>query len=120
MNDTHRPAEPAGDDKEGSKGFAGVARRLNDLYPRRRRPISRQLVYKWFQNRHYNRFPEPVSTAGTGTGRPVFDLQAVEKWYASYRSHHGGEPPIEQHVSPAAAPDTRPTSQNEGENPLAA
>lgn len=90
MSDKERPAEPgAGDDGTARRGgFAKAAERLNELYPVRRRPISRQLVHKWWLFRHSNGFPESVESTGSGNGgkgRPVFDLTAVETWYAKYQ-----------------------------------
>ena len=113
MNEDHGPAEPAGDDKEGPTGFAGVARWLNREYPNRKRPISRQLVHKWYLYRHHNGFPASIAT----TGRPAFDITDVEQWYVKYRSSHG-EPHIRRRT-PHTLPENRP-AQNEGENPLAA
>lgn len=122
MNNDHRPAQPGGDDKEtSSAGFAAVARRLNELFPERPRPISRQLVHKWFLHRHYNGFPAAFP-AGSGMGRPVFDMEAVVDWYISHRRHHGGEPLIEQTASPAPliGKDSPPPSETGAEGTLAA
>lgn len=86
------PAEPVvGDNGKSEGGFAEIARQLNDLYPNRPRPISRQLVHKWWMFRHYNAFPEAVKTKGStnGQGRPVFDVENVIDWYASYLRHRG-------------------------------
>lgn len=113
MNEDHDPAEPAGDDKEEPRGFAGVAKWLNKHYPNRKRPISRQLVHKWYLYRHHNGFPGSVTTMG----RSAFDLEDVEKWYVKFRSSHG-DPGI-QRQTPREATENRP-AQNEGENPLAA
>lgn len=92
MNDKECPAEPVVDDDGtgGRGGFTKVAERLNTLHPTRTRPISRQLVHKWWMYRHFNAFPDAVMSAGTangGKGRPLFDIPAVEAWYASYRQH---------------------------------
>lgn len=116
MNEEQRPAEPAGDDKEDScAGFAGLARFLNEEFPERRRPISRQLVHKWFLYRHHNGFPGPVSMAGGG-GRPEFSKQDVHKWYIRFRSNHG-DPQIEQRNTPS--PENR-AIRNDGGDSLAA
>jgi len=90
MNDKERPAEPAAGDKEDPArgGFAEVAKRLNREDPDRQRPISRQLVHKWWINRHFNRFPEAVETIGSGNGgqgRARFDIETVVDWYIKYR-----------------------------------
>jgi hypothetical protein len=94
MTDKERPAEPVVDDDGTADrgGFAKAAEHLNKLYPTRPRPISRQLVHKWWHYRHFNDFPEAVQTTGTangGKGRSVFDLTEVENWYASYLRHRG-------------------------------
>lgn len=90
MNDKERPAEPVvGDEGTAQGGFAMAAKHLNTLFPVRQRPISRQLVHKWWLFRHFNGFPETIATSGTGTGRPVFDLNAIATWYTSYRRHRG-------------------------------
>lgn len=116
MNDDHRPTEPAGENTDSSerKGFAGIARLLNELHPDRRRPISRQLVHKWYLHRSYNRFPEPAAMAGGGTGRPVFDITEVENWYISYRRYHGETLP-ERTAAPISTTDSRSmTAREEG------
>lgn len=119
MTDTHRPAEPVEEGKKKHVGFAAVAQRLNELYPDRKRPISRQLVYKWYTHRGYNRFPGPIGPAG-GNGRPEFDLAAVEKWYAGYWPTHGGQDPAPQKAAETRPSEvTRITSRDE-EDPLAA
>lgn len=90
MDDTERPAEPVvGDTGNDRGGYAKAAERLNEFDPHRPRPISRQLVHKWHFHRHFNGFPAAVETTGStnGKGRPVFDLDAVEAWYISYRRH---------------------------------
>jgi hypothetical protein len=97
MNDKdHRPAEPGEDDKGKPHGFAGLARELNKIDPNRPNPISRQLVHKWWLFRHYNQFPGPVTTSGSGSGRPLFELEDVDKWYRRYQSTHGGRKLIER------------------------
>ena len=116
MTEARRPAEPAGDDKEENTGYAAVARRLNELDPKRRRPISRQLVYKWYMYRAHNGFPEAVGMRGSGTGRPIFDMKAVEIWYAKHRSTHG-DPTFGQQTSTQAPAETL---QKNGEDFLAA
>lgn len=85
--DKEGPAEPVVGDKGTTRGgFAEVAKHLNREYPVRQRPISRQLVHKWWLYRHSNGFPEAIATSGSsgGTGRPVFDVTAIIKWYAKY------------------------------------
>ena len=87
-NDKELPAEPVvGDEGTDQGGFAEVARHLNREYPERRRPISRQLVHKWWIYRKSNRFPEAIGSKGRGNGgqgRPYFDLNAVAEWYERY------------------------------------
>lgn len=118
MTETHRPAEPVEEGKKKHVGFAAVAERLNKLNPNRKRPISRQLVYKWYIHRSYNGFPAPISPAKGGNGRPEFDLKAVEKWYATYRPQHGGTAPESTTESQVSEP-RRITSSVE-DKPLAA
>lgn len=94
MSDKEHPAEPAtGGDGTARGGFAKAAEHLNRLYPTRPRPISRQLVHKWWLYRHFNGFPEAVDatarTANGGKGRPVFDMASVTSWYVSYLRHRG-------------------------------
>lgn len=89
MDDKESPAEPAAGDKGRPTrgGFAEAAKALNREHPNRRRPISRQLVHKWCNHRHFNMFPEPVDWAGSGNGgkgSPVFNIEAVVTWYAEY------------------------------------
>lgn len=109
MIDKEGAAEPdAGTDGKDKGGFAKVAERLNTLYPKRQRPISRQLVHKWHFNRHFNSFPESVGTTGTGEGRPVFDLKEVEDWYARYIDTRkpSGQRPRRQNTTTAHGEDT--------------
>lgn len=93
MNDKECPAEPAaGDDGPARGGFAEAAKHLNRFHPTRQRPISRQLVHKWWLYRHWNDFPEAVDVTGTangGKGRPVFEMRDVKDWYVSYLRHRG-------------------------------
>lgn len=104
MNDQdHRPAEPVEDDKGQPLGFAGLARELSKEFPERPRPFSRQLVHKWFINRHYNQFPEPVAYVGTGHGRARFEFQTVYSWYVWYLSTRGGDPREQQNTTTASA-----------------
>jgi hypothetical protein len=112
MTGNHHPAEPVVDDKKRAHGgFAGIAKLLNKRYPDRRRPISRQLVYKWWTNRHYNRFPETSAMQGSangGRGNPVFNYREVVEWYTTYQRHHGG--PLHQKN------DTTAQTQHTGED----
>lgn len=117
MNEEQRPAEPAEDDKEDTcAGFAGLARYLNDEYPGRKRPISRQLVHKWYLYRHHNGFPGPISKSGNG-GRPVFDKEDVDKWYVGFRRSHG-DPQIKQRTTTPASGSQ--AIRNDGGDSLAA
>jgi hypothetical protein len=90
-----RPAEPA---EEGITygGFADIARRLNALHPERSKPISRQLVQRWFVCRESNGMPdrEPIEVEG-GKVKPLFNLQAVERWHTSRKRTRDPNPPIE-------------------------
>jgi hypothetical protein len=89
-----RPAAPAGEGKTHG-GFADIARLLNARHPERQIPISRQLVAKWYAYREKNGFPERRPIGGED-GKPVFDLQAVERWHTGWlRERNGGDPPIE-------------------------
>lgn len=89
------PAEQA---EEGITygGFADIARRLNALHPERSRPISRQLVQRWFVCREANGMPDrqPIEVEG-GKTKPLFDLQAVERWHSTRRRTRESVPPIE-------------------------
>lgn len=91
----NHPAEPVVDGNGKTEGgFAELARQLNLRHPGRRRPISRQLVHKWWMFRHYNRFPEAIDSRGNtsgGKGRPVFDIDSVVTWYADYRKYHAAQ-----------------------------
>jgi hypothetical protein len=121
MDEAHGPAEPVEEDSgKRTGGFAAVAERLNKIHRDRRRPISRQLVYKWYIHRSYNRFPEPTAVTGSGAGRPVFDLATVEDWYVSYRGYRGEEIPQSTDAATLGSQDVRRVSGNEGENSLAA
>lgn len=117
MDDKERPAEPDAGDNGGAQrgGFAKVAKHLNELHPERRRPISRQLVHKWWLSRRSNRFPEAVETTGSsngGRGNHIFDFAAVAVWYAEYRRTRQYEPRSEQRsktVIPPPAGDGAPS-----------
>lgn len=87
-----RPADPVVDEKGNRLGsYAEVARQINERYPaqNRRRPVSRQLVHKWFQYRYHNRFPAPKEYRGSanGDGNPMFDIKEVLDWYADRRQY---------------------------------
>jgi hypothetical protein len=91
-----RPAEPV-DTGNTYGGFAEIARRLNALHPERAKPISRQLVAKWYACRETNGFPErmPMDEVD-GRVRVLFDLVAVERWHISWRmTRPVVNPPIE-------------------------
>lgn len=91
MVENHRPAEPVVDDKGKTYGgFAEVAQLLNKLFPKRERPISRQLVYKWWEYRVENQFPEATGVAGTsngGRGCSKFSYAEVVAWYIDKRQY---------------------------------
>ena len=118
MIDKERPAEPVVDDTDTPRtgGFAKVAEQLNKDYPVRRRPISRQLVHKWWICRHSNGFPEATAVRGSasgGRGRPVFDLDEVDAWYVKYSGTrlrvHGGRP----QTQPTTASETTATDSGD-------
>jgi hypothetical protein len=107
MIDKECPAEPVvGDDGSARGGFAKAAEILNGLFPNRPRPISRQLVHKWWLYRHFNGFPAAIDISGSGKGRPVFDLDAVAAWYVSYRRHRGAPGNQEQTIRTTAGTPT--------------
>lgn len=129
MTDRQRPAEPATDDKGRSEGgFAWIAEELNKRFPPtpHQRPISRQLVHKWWIKRHDNGFPEAVATKGStngGRGHHVFDLRNAIDWYVMYRKTRlrGGAPVTPESVCTPRTPGKSLTSrQDRGEGPLAA
>lgn len=98
MGDQH-PTEPVVDDNGKSQGgFAWIAGQLNKDYPHRQRPISRQLVHKWWTRRSWNKFPEAIGTVGSGKGHPVFSRNAVMEWYKRYRDTRGA--PEEEETTP--------------------
>lgn len=107
------PAEPVVGDEgsAGQGGFQKIADHLNMLYPTRPRPISRQLVHKWWMHRHFNAFPEAVNPPGSangGKGRPLFDITAVETWHAHYiRTRRTQKPLTAQRAQRAAATESR-------------
>lgn len=89
------PAEPAGTVVTYG-GFADIARRLNALHPERPIPFSRQLVEKWFRHRETNKFPDRRIVESGGKLKPLFDLDAVERWHVAWmRDRNPGNPPIE-------------------------
>lgn len=89
MTDTEHPADPVVDSKGRTQGgFTEVAQLLNELFPKRRRPISRQLVHKWWVYRYDNQFPEAIDAVGTsrgGRGCSKFSYTAVVSWYEVHR-----------------------------------
>jgi hypothetical protein len=109
------PTEPVVDDNgESQGGFAWIAGQLNALHPNRPRPISRQLVHKWWVHRAYNRFPEAIGKVGSGKGRPIFSRGAVIKWYDRYRDTRGT--PLEEGAGthpPALEPHTQDTDEGD-------
>ncbi len=119
MNDKERPTEPVVDDKGRTHGgFSGVAGVLNTLFPNRRRPISRQLVHKWWIFRHDNEFPEAISMVGStngGLGRPEFTYADAVAWYQDKRQHRDER---RYALSRDALPE--PTTTETGKNTLAA
>lgn len=88
------PAEPV---ENGSTygGFAEIARRLNALHPERPKPISRQLVHRWFQCRESNGFPATKLVQVDGKWGSLFNLQAVEDWHSRRERGRSGNHPIE-------------------------
>jgi hypothetical protein len=80
-------------------GFADIARRLSALHPERERPISRQLVQRWYVCRGKNGFPDrELIEVGDGKVKHLFNLAAVERWHSNDhrpRKLQAGPPPIE-------------------------
>jgi len=77
-------------------GFADIARRLNALHPERTKPISRQLVHRWFQCRESNGFPDKHCTeVDGGRNRVLFNLQDVERWHTTQHRPRPAAIPIE-------------------------
>ena len=77
------PAAPA---ENGSPhgGFAEIARQINARHPERGKPISRQLVERWYKCRDSNEFPERRYVEVGGKMKPVFDLDEVLRWHARW------------------------------------
>lgn len=90
-----RPAEPVVSGSSTHGGFADIARRLNALHPEREKPISRQLVERWYKCRDTNRMPERCPVQVDGKEKVLFNLQAVEQWHTRWLRERGAEPPIE-------------------------
>jgi hypothetical protein len=122
MEEQRRSTDPVVDSKGRTHGgYAGVAEVLNTLFPYRRRPISRQLVQKWWEYREVNEFPAAAATSGNfnrGRGRPEFDYAAVVKWYRSKRQHRD-EVRYRRSRTEVITP-TQATSTGTGETSLAA
>jgi len=123
MAKDNRPTGPVVDDKESTHGgFSDIARVLNELFPNRRRPISRQLVHKWYMYREDNKFPEAASTTGStngGKGHPEFNYTVVVGWYERERLHRDERRYIRSRTAMAAValPTQRATT---GEEPMVA
>lgn len=67
-------------------GYAAIARHLSALNPERPRPVSRQLVHRWYQRSGYNNLPAPCRVrVRSGKVKLMFDVTAVEQWYRLYR-----------------------------------
>jgi hypothetical protein len=89
------PAELAEDSTYG--GFADIARRLNALHPERQKPISRQLVQRWFTCREVNNFPEATLVKVKGKWGSLFDVEEAVRWYIDRERSRvdAGKAPIE-------------------------
>ncbi len=97
------PAELAEEGNTIYGGFADIARRLNQLHPERGKPISRQLVQRWYKCRASNGMPARKDVeVKAGKTKPLFDVQAVERWHTGQLRdrenrirQRGGNPPID-------------------------
>lgn len=76
------PADPA-EKVSTYGGFAAIARRLNALHPERPKPFSRQLVQRWWVCRETNGMPDRQPVDVQGRTKPLFDLEAVERWHST-------------------------------------
>lgn len=122
MADKEHAAEPVVDDKGRTQGgFSEVAQLLNELFPKRRRPISRQLVHKWWLYRHDNQFPGAIDTVGTshdGRGCSKFSYTEVVHWYELHRRYRDER--RYTHDSTTTVPATQLSRAGAGENTIAA
>lgn len=75
------PAEPAEKGITTYGGFAEIARRLNALHPEREKPISRQLVQRWYLCRGSNGMPDRKSVEVEGKEKVLFNIYDVERWH---------------------------------------
>lgn len=80
------PAAPA---ETGSPhgGFAEIARQINARHPERGKPISRQLVERWYKCRggeRGNGFPERQNVEVDGKFKPLFDIEEVLRWHSRW------------------------------------
>lgn len=89
------PAEPADKGNSTYGGFADIARRLNALHPERPKPISRQLVERWWKCRESNGMPDRELVEVEGRVKALFDLRAVELWHRTQHRARKVNPPIE-------------------------
>jgi hypothetical protein len=77
------PAAPA-EEESTYGGFAEIARQINARHPERGRPISRQLVERWYKCRGANEFPERRNVEVGGKTKPLFNLDEVMRWHARW------------------------------------
>jgi hypothetical protein len=99
---TLNPAEPVVvDDGISYGGFTEIARRLSARHPERTRPISRQLVHRWYSTREYNDFPDTVDVrVRSGKIKAWFIIDEACEWYDGYRKYHQ-YPRYERHEPPS-------------------
>lgn len=86
------PAAPA-ESESAYGGFAEIARQISARHPDRRRPISRQLVERWYKCRLSNGFPERKAVEVRGKEKPLFDLEEVLRWHTQWMRDRQPEDP---------------------------
>lgn len=122
MPDKEHAAEPVVDGKGRTQGgFSEVAQLLNELFPKRRRPISRQLVHKWWLYREDNQFPDAIDAVGTshgGRGCSKFSYAEVIRWYERHRRYRDERRYTRDNTAAASA--TQPSRTGTEQDILAA
>ena len=64
-------------------GYAAIGRLLM---------VSNNQVYAWHKRQASSGFPEPVEVARSRWVGPLFDINQVLTWYATYEPAKGGQP----------------------------